>query len=482
LFFWLRRKPNQRTLHAGDHPVRDLLSLFPGGLVMQRPYFRALIAVLTCLTAVASLSLALAAPATPDPSVLFQTGPYATSNGAVFVRGGPGVGFWILGTLFSGEAVPILAVSPDGAWWYINAPFGEGWVAGISVTAANTAGVSVRDPGPIGTVTTGSLTVRFGPGELAASLGHLGQGDQVYVLAQNADGSWFQVRWAFGTGWVSGRFLSVTGVPQTVSTDGQGGGVPVTSQTPYAIVMATYLNVRTGPGPNYAILGQVFAGDTLPIVGRTNDRSWYQVETPFGTGWVYAPYVATRNEFGGAPVTSASAAAAAVTGPTGIVNTGALHIRSGPGPQYTSLGTLAGGTETQIIGRSADWSWWLLDTPVGTGWASALYILARGDISSVPYVAPGTAVQPSPGLAGGAAPQPALTGPMAVVITGSLHIRSGPNSTFPSLGAVNAGTRMPIIGQSKDRGWWLVESPFGNGWVSKLYVLVNGNASAVPVQ
>jgi N-acetylmuramoyl-L-alanine amidase len=275
----------------------------------------------------------------------------------------------------------------------------------------------------------------------------------------------------------------VVGAPPTVSTnDGQGGGIPLTSEAPIAVVRAAYLNVRSGPGPNYAVLGAVGLGDRLAIVGRTDDRSWYQVETPFGTGWVYAPYVSAQNEYGGAPITTASAAEAAVTGPIGIVNTGALHIRSGPGVQYSSLGTLAGGTETQIIGRTADWSWWLLDTPVGTGWANAIYIIARGDISSVPYVAPGTAVQASPGVAGGTAPEPAMTGPVAFVATGALNIRSGPNNTFPSLGSVLAGTRMPIVGQSKDRGWWLVESPYGNGWVSKLYVLVNGDASGVPVQ
>ena len=65
--------------------------------------------------------------------------------------------------------------------------------------------------------------------------------------------------------------------------------------------------------------------------------------------------------------------------------------------------------------------------------------------------------------------------------TGALNIRSGPNSAFSSLGSVPARTRMPIIGQSPDRGWWLVQSPFGNGWVSKLHILVEGDAANVPV-
>jgi len=256
----------------------------------------------------------------------------------------------------------------------------------------------------------------------------------------------------------------------------------VPAQTgPYAVVLAAYLNVRTGPGPNYAILGTVSGGDNLAIIGRTNDQSWYQVQTVYGPGWVYAQYVAVRNVYTGIPVTTNTAAHAAVTGPIGVINTGALNIRTGPGPQYTRIGTLAGGTETQIVGRTRDWSWWLLATPLGNGWVSALYVIARGDISSVPYVAPGGAVQATAGQSGAAAPAPVVAGPQAIVITGALNIRSGPNGSFPKLGSVYAGTRMAIIGQSQDRGWWYVESPFGNGWVSKLYILVDGSTSGVPV-
>ncbi len=439
---------------------------------MRRALFKTfLIAALLFVVAFSSLS----APATHA-----QMGPYITANGAVYVRGGPGTGFWILGTLYRGEMVPVQGVSPDSNWWYVKAAFGEGWVAGVGVTPSNTAGVAVVDPGPIGTVTAYTLRVRAGAGINAASLGVLRNGQQVFVLAQNADGSWLQVRWAYGTGWVSSAYMSLGGVPQ-VAADGQGGYLPVGGEAPYAIVLAAYLNVRTGPGANYAILGQVQGGETLPIVGRSANNRWYQVETRFGTGWVYSGYVATRNEYGGSPVTTASAANAEVDGPFGIVNTGALHVRSGPGGQYTSLGTLAGGTQTRIVGRNVDWSWWLLETPVGTGWCSARYIIARGDTSGVPYVPAGGVAPSIPGQGGGEAPAPAIAGPVAIVTTGALNIRSGPNSAFPTLGAVYAGTQLPIIGQSADRGWWKVESAYGAGWVSKRYVVTTGSTAAVPV-
>lgn len=426
------------------------------------------------LLVLASTGPVLAASISSESTHVSQTGPYATSSGAVYVRGGPGTGFFVLGTLYQGEVVPILGVSPDGGWWYVAARFGEGWVAGTGVTASSADSVAVRDPGPIATVTAGVLNVRGGAGPNAASLGRLSQGQQVLVTGTNEDGSWLQIRWAYGTGWVSSQYVRITGGAVTAT-------LAVTSDRPYGIVLSAFLNVRTGPGVNYALLGQVAGGTTLPIVGRSANNTWYQVETPLGTGWVSAAYVALRNEYGAAPITTGNLAGAAVSGPIAIVNTGALHIRSGPGPQYTSLGTLAGGEEAQIIGRSADWSWWLLETRVGTGWASSMYIIARGDTTGVPYVAPGATVTPQAGQAGGAAPAPAIAGPVAIVTTGALNIRSGPNSAFPSLGSVLSGTQMPIIGQSPDRGWWLVESPYGNGWVSKLYVVTNGSTSNVPV-
>jgi uncharacterized protein YgiM (DUF1202 family) len=436
--------------------------------------------ILTLLIPLLSLGTVSAAPlpASEDLSRA-QTGPYATSNGTVNVRGGPGAGFWILGTLYNGEVVPILGISPDSAWWYVNTTNGEGWVAQTGVTAVNTANVAVIDPGPTGTVIAGVLNVRAGAGENALLLGKLSMGQQVFVLARNADASWLQIRWAYGTGWVAAPFLALTGTPAAVL--GDGADLPLTADTPFVLVMATHLNVRTGPGINYAVLGQANAGETLPIVGRTGDNLWYQVESRFGTGWVYAGYVVTRNEYGGTPVTTGTADTAAVTGPFGIINTGALNIRSGPGIQFSSLGTLAGGVQTQIVGRNADWTWWLLDTPIGTGWANVIYILVRGDTSGVPYVDPGTSVPASPGQGGAAAPPPALTGPIAFVATGALNIRTGPNSVFPSMGTVYAGTRMPIIGQSPDRGWWYVASSFGDGYVSKQYVMAEGDTSGVPV-
>lgn len=446
---------------------------------MRRACLIAFIACLVCLTALSGP--VMAETTMPDHSLNAQAGPYAQANGTIYVRGGPGTSFWVVGTLIPGEIVPISGVSPDGGWWYIVASYGEGWVSNVAVTAFNTTGVPMRDPGSTGVVLSSVLNVREGAGPTAYRLGTLNQGEQVFVIGQNTDGTWLQIRWAYGTGWVSEPFLAVSGGAVGVVAD---GALPVTAPAAFGVVTVTYLNVRSGPSLNYDIIGQVYGGQQVPITGQSADGQWFQVDTEAGTGWVYSSYMIARNEYGGAPVVAEAAdGQGGLVGPIGVVNTGALNLRSGPGPQYSVVGIVPGGSEGVIVGRNGDWSWWLMETDVGTGWASGLYILVRGDTFGIPYAEPGQAAVPQVGdQPGGVAPPSEAALPIAVVSSGALNIRTGPNGAFDSLGTVETGTHLTVIGQSPDRGWWLVESPVGTGWVSKLYVIVNGDTSNVPVQ
>lgn len=52
---------------------------------------------------------------------------------------------------------------------------------------------------------------------------------------------------------------------------------------------ANQANLRSGPGTNYAIVGQVQQGDPVQIVARTEDAEWYQVEfADSGRAWIAA--------------------------------------------------------------------------------------------------------------------------------------------------------------------------------------------------
>ncbi|MGD8604603.1 MAG: SH3 domain-containing protein [Anaerolineales bacterium] len=50
------------------------------------------------------------------------------------------------------------------------------------------------------------------------------------------------------------------------------------------------LNVRGGPGTGYDITDFLAGGQTVPVIGKTSDGSWLQVEIDGNTGWVSAYY------------------------------------------------------------------------------------------------------------------------------------------------------------------------------------------------
>ncbi len=445
----------------------------------QSRFLRMMLLIALLAISLNTITAARAEQGVPSQVLMARQGSAsATASIATNIYAGPSTAFWIVGTVNRFETLPVLAISPDGAWWLVNGRSGQGWVVGTALTVTNGSSVGVQDPGAFITVTASLLNVRSGPGPTAAIQGRLSAGQRVYLIGQSTDGTWLNIRWQYGNGWVQARYTSAGDAAPTTDAS----GAPVTELSASGVVNAGTLNVRSGPGVNYEIIGSVVGGELLPILGRSSDGLWYNVQTVFGEGWVSARYLITRNEFGNAPVTEDTVDETTYVGPVAIVNAGALNIRSGPGAGYTILGRTVGGEQFVILARDAAFLWVQIDTEFGAGWVNRNYVLIRGDVSGLPIGDSTTAITVrDPATGDTTVSTPTLIGPVAFVATGALNIRSGPNSSFDSLGSVPSTTRMPIIGQSPDRRWWKVDSPYGAGWVNKNYVLVEGDASGVPV-
>jgi hypothetical protein len=74
------------------------------------------------------------------------------------------------------------------------------------------------------------------------------------------------------------------------------------------------LNVRTGPGVAYPIIGALSQGDVVEVVGKNAAGNWLQILYPTGTegqGWVAAAYVDLSGSLATVPVVSAPAPSAA---------------------------------------------------------------------------------------------------------------------------------------------------------------------------
>ena len=62
----------------------------------------------------------------------------------------------------------------------------------------------------------------------------------------------------------------------------------------------TPINVREGPGTNYAVVGRIEPGDEANVTGRNEDSSWWQVtlaesESADAMGWVFGELITLEN-------------------------------------------------------------------------------------------------------------------------------------------------------------------------------------------
>ena len=185
-----------------------------------------------------------------------------------------------------------------------------------------------------------------------------------------------------------------------------------------------------------------------------------------------------------------NAAQAQYAAPIAVVNTGNLNVRSGPGPQFSVITTVPGGAQLPVLGFNEDASWYLVTTPAGNGWVYAAFTVPRGDFRYVPVLTvqnlQGATVQNGTLTVAGTtgqvtAPVPELDPGRAVVNTGNLNVRSGPGPGFSVLGSVPGGSVWPVDGTTPDQAWFLIESPYGSGWIDAEFVVFRGSIASVPI-
>jgi serine/threonine protein kinase len=66
---------------------------------------------------------------------------------------------------------------------------------------------------------------------------------------------------------------------------------PTPSPIPHFVVPIEHLYVYTGPDETTVIIGEVFRGDRLPLLGRLADGTWWEIEYLGSKGWILAQSV-----------------------------------------------------------------------------------------------------------------------------------------------------------------------------------------------
>jgi uncharacterized protein YraI len=119
---------------------------------------------------------------------------------------------------------------------------------------------------------------------------------------------------------IAGLSLLFAGIPASQALAQSPAETVATA--PSATVDVAAVNLRSGPGTGYAVIGSLHQGDIAGITCRDAAGQWYQVQTAGGsTGWVDAAYVQTGADPGTLAIVAAPAlpapAAAATAGQSG---------------------------------------------------------------------------------------------------------------------------------------------------------------------
>ncbi len=168
---------------------------------------------------------------------------------------------------------------------------------------------------------------------------------------------------------------------------------PTPTVAPVEGTTSTEVNVRSEPSTASDVLGIIPANTKIQIIGRDPGENWWQILYPEGAqekGWVTAQYVATTSK---PEVPVIGGGANPNDGNVAIIQQ-QLNVRSGPGADFNSLGTLNPQDVVSLMGKDANGVWLQIDFasgPDGKGWISAAFVQAKG-VENLPIVSESGAV------------------------------------------------------------------------------------------
>lgn len=299
------------------------------------------------------------------------------------------------------------------------------------------------------------LTVRNSPSKDATAVGTLDAGDRVEILR---DATAAGIRWGYITepyvGWVCMDYVEMVNPSgnsdistSTPGNDNAGTTTPdntTTFQSYKGVVTGSELNIRNDPSTNGTLVGQYKKGDVVTILETKN--GWGRTDK----GWVNLAYInasttntTTNNNSGtntGSSNTTDNGNGSTSVVFKGIVTANELNVRSSASTSGERIKSLSKGTRVEILEKSGDWG------RISDGWISLNYVYQDGTKG---------------------------TNTAKGIITGSgLNIRSGPGTTYESVGTYSKGDRVNVLEQFTIGGttWGCTDK----GWISMSYVYVDG--------
>jgi uncharacterized protein YgiM (DUF1202 family) len=322
--------------------------------------------------------------------------------------------------------------------------------AGLAIaTIPRHAGAADFSTGDTVVVDTDRLNLRADAGTDAEVVTVLDSGTIATVTdgPQDADGyTWYQLDVEDGsTGWAAGDYLALAAADD-----------PGFSEGDRVVVIDGNLNLRADAGLGADVLDVMAEGSAATVLSgpvTADGLPWYELDTDdYGQGWAAGGFLAMSADSGGDtfPVD------AILTVKTDDGSN--LNLRTDPTTDADVVDKLPDGSRVVVLDGpvSADgYSWYQLDTDLGTGWAAGEFLV---------YPADGIAV-----------------GDTVSVVDGTLNLRADAGLDADVVDQLPDGTVLevtdgPVVADGYT--WFEVSSDnFGAGWVAGEFLQVESPAA-----
>src|ERR1051325_810260 len=149
-----------------------------------------------------------------------------------------------------------------------------------------------------------------------------------------------------------------------------------------------------------------------------------------------------------------------ITAPSEGMTATQVNVRAEPSTTSNMLGMIPANTKVEITGKDPGEIWWQISYPQGVdgkGWVTAQYI-TTASTPDVPVIGE-SPIDPN--------------GQNVAIIQQQLNVRSGPGTSFNSLGTLNPQDVVGLIGKDSNGTWLQINfqtGPEGKGWVNAAFV------------
>lgn len=274
------------------------------------------------------------------------SGTAVVSASALRMRQGPSTSTATVTTLIQGTEVTVLAPEENG-WYKVSYRNYTGYMSAeyLTIKVAPSADAPTKAPDNTntdtndntadmstseftaftGVVNAGPLNVRSGPGTGHSRVGILNTGTRLTVTG--VDGDWYQIKTDKLTGYVFAQYVSKEATASagsgTTTSGNTSGSVNTSTPTTHSytpihsdgstkagMVLKGPVNVRSGPGAGYTLLGKLNIGTELTVYGTSN--GWYKITCGNYDGFVHAGYVIFMEDLKSSSVGDSAAAMAKV--------------------------------------------------------------------------------------------------------------------------------------------------------------------------